>query len=131
MTPLPGMWRFGWDGCAENIGNALAATRGINLMQEIQLEHGRRGAPRRTVTARSITTIAGRRPQKGTEMHRLKDDEAEPTAAERLAMEIVELREEINELRYRLDGSRPSPERAQRWKRTLAIVEAALAEKRQ
>jgi hypothetical protein len=62
----------------------------------------------------------------------------EPTAAERLAMELCELREDIDGLIYRLFRDRPqrSPEeetaeRARRWKRMLAIVEAALAEKRQ
>jgi hypothetical protein len=52
----------------------------------------------------------------------------EPTAAERLAMEICELREDIDELRNRLDGRRPQDmdmeqvrkERARRWERTLA-----------
>jgi hypothetical protein len=62
----------------------------------------------------------------------------EPTAAERLAMELCELREDIDGLIYRLYRDRPlrSPEeqtaeRRARWDRTLAIVEAALAEKRQ
>jgi hypothetical protein len=65
-------------------------------------------------------------------------DEHEPTAAERLAMELCELREDIDGLIYRLFRDRPqrSPEaetaeRRARWDRTLAIVEAALAEKRQ
>jgi hypothetical protein len=52
----------------------------------------------------------------------------EPTAAERLAMAICELREDIDELRNRLDGRRPQDmdmeqvrkERARRWERTLA-----------
>jgi hypothetical protein len=61
----------------------------------------------------------------------------EPTGAERLAMELCELREDIDGLIYRLFRDRPqrSPaaetaERRARWERTLAIVEAALAEKR-
>jgi hypothetical protein len=34
-------------------------------------------------------------------------DEAEPTAVETLAMDICELREDIDELRDRLGGSKP------------------------
>jgi hypothetical protein len=64
--------------------------------------------------------------------------EPEITPAERLAGEICELHEDIDGLIYRLYRDRPlrSPEeqtaeRRARWDRTLAIVEAALAEKRQ
>ena len=71
-----------------------------------------------------------------TEMHIVRKDGPEPTAAERLAMELCELREDIDGLIYRLFRDRPqrSPEaetaeRRARWERTLAIVEAALAEK--
>jgi hypothetical protein len=59
----------------------------------------------------------------------------ESTAAEKLAMEIVELREDVDELQRRLDGRPPYSleymrhERAQRWKQVLAIVEAALGER--
>jgi hypothetical protein len=60
-------------------------------------------------------------------------DEAEPNAVERLTAEIVEMQLDILELRARLDGriGLETPERAERWKRTLAIVQAVLGEKRQ
>jgi hypothetical protein len=55
-------------------------------------------------------------------------DEAETTAVETIAMDICELREDIDGLRDRLDGNKPRSmahmrkQRAQRWERTLAIV---------
>jgi hypothetical protein len=65
----------------------------------------------------------------------VKDEE--PTAAERLALEICELQEDINELRRRLDGRKLSDvdmeheraDRVRRWKKVLAIVQAAVGEK--
>jgi hypothetical protein len=64
-------------------------------------------------------------------MHIVTKDEPDPTAAERLAIEICELQEDIIELRARLDGriDPETPDRAQRWERVLAIVEAALGER--
>jgi hypothetical protein len=64
-------------------------------------------------------------------------DEPEPTPAEKLAMEICELQEDVEELRRRLDGRKLSDvdvevarkDRAERWKRTLAIVQAALGQR--
>jgi hypothetical protein len=56
-----------------------------------------------------------------------------PTAAEKLAAEIVALREDIDTLRDRLDGVPPrSPEdmrvkRAERYEQVLVLVEAAVA----
>jgi hypothetical protein len=64
-------------------------------------------------------------------MHIVTKDEPDPTAAEKLAIEICELQIDLEELRYRLDGRRPSPEsvreeRARRWERVLALVQAAV-----
>jgi hypothetical protein len=67
-------------------------------------------------------------------MHIVTDEAEEPSAVELLAMDICELREDIDELRDRLDGNKPRSmahmrkQRAQRWERTLAIVRAAVAE---
>jgi hypothetical protein len=65
------------------------------------------------------------------------NDEPEPTPAERLAVMISELQEDVEELRRRLDGRKLSDvdvevarkDRAERWKRTLAIVQAALGQR--
>jgi ribosome modulation factor len=62
-----------------------------------------------------------------------KDEQPEPTAAEKLAAEIVELREDVDGLMDRLyrrpqrSPERMTKERALRWKRVLALVEAAVA----
>jgi hypothetical protein len=62
-------------------------------------------------------------------------DEHGPTAAEQLAVVICELQIDVAELRDRLDGRKPRnqehvrEERAERWERVLAAVEAALGEK--
>jgi hypothetical protein len=70
-------------------------------------------------------------------MHIVKNDETETefTPAEKLAMLICELRNDAEELRYRLEGRRPGAieeyvERKRRWKEVLAIVEAAVGGKR-
>jgi hypothetical protein len=62
-----------------------------------------------------------------------RKDEPEPTAAEKLAMDICELREDIDNLHIRLGLLPPrSPEemtkeRARRWERVLALVQAVAA----
>jgi hypothetical protein len=80
----------------------------------------------------TITAATGRRTD---EPMSVKHEE--PTAVEELALVLCELREDIDGLIYRLFRDRPqrSPEaetaeRRARWERTLAIVEAALAERR-
>jgi len=64
-------------------------------------------------------------------------DEHEPTPAERLALELVELQMDVEELRNRLDGRNEPRDmehkrrlRAARWERVLAVVQAAVGEKR-
>jgi hypothetical protein len=60
-----------------------------------------------------------------------KDDDAEPTAIEVLAMDLSDLQDDVIELRNRLGGGRrPSEERlreerAERWERMLALLKAA------
>jgi hypothetical protein len=74
----------------------------------------------------------GRGRRKVNAMHIVRNDDPEPTAAERLAMDICELREDIDNLHIRLGLLPPrSPEemtkeRARRWKQVLALVQAAV-----
>jgi hypothetical protein len=64
--------------------------------------------------------------------------EPEPTAVEILAMDLSDLQDDIAELHRRLDGKgklseaeeQASVERKERYERMLALVHAALGEKR-
>jgi ElaB/YqjD/DUF883 family membrane-anchored ribosome-binding protein len=59
-------------------------------------------------------------------------DQAEPTAVEKLAMDIVELTEDVAQLRHRLDGQDSKQwdsERRARWEHLLATVQAAIDER--
>jgi hypothetical protein len=61
--------------------------------------------------------------------------EPEPTAVEILAMDISDLQDDVAEMHRRLSGKRvneeqASAERKERFERMLALVEAALGEKR-